>query len=355
VEPSAELCDGRDNDCDTDVDEDFPDLMTSCEAGLGICARPGVMVCSDDGARTACTATPGEGFAELCDGLDNDCDGDTDEDFDGLGEACAIGQGECFSTGVTVCGPVGGIACSAPVIDPQEELCDFLDNDCDGGTDENFLWLGLPCTAGAGECVATGHYVCSADGSVAECDATPAQGTDEVCDSLDNDCDGSTDEDWMEDCSTTCGSGYRFCVGGSPGPCSAPQPAANDSNCNYLDDDCDGLTDEDVSNLGQTCEAGVGGCRSLGYYICAANGGTRCNAVAGTPQAEGSGDGDTCSDGVDNDCNGQTDGDDSDCDCKNVAMKDLMPLHIVGGGLGVVIAGRRKRRKREREDQGGAS
>ncbi len=344
VEPVQELCDGRDNDCDGVADEDFPELRAPCQAGQGICARPGVMVCTADRTALVCSATPGQGNPEACNGADDDCDGATDEDFQGLGEACAIGQSACFSTGVTVCGPQGGIQCSAPVIPPQPERCDGVDNDCDTLVDENFPLVGQPCIAGVGACYAEGHYRCSGDGLAQECDAQGGQAQPEECNGVDDDCDGQVDEDWYQDCSTACGPGYRFCVGGAPGACSATTPAANDAVCDGLDDDCDGQIDEDVAGLGQACQTGTGACLSRGYYVCAAGGGTRCSAVAGSPQAEGPNY--TCEDGIDNDCDGLVDGaDEDDCSggCRGLALRDLWGLQALGAALGLRMA-RRKRR-----------
>lgn len=62
----AEVCDGRDNDCDGKIDEG---ARMAC--GLGLCARYAVG-CSND-------CTPGEPFTETCDGYDDDCDGEVDE------------------------------------------------------------------------------------------------------------------------------------------------------------------------------------------------------------------------------------------------------------------------------------
>jgi hypothetical protein len=355
--PVAELCDSKDNDCDTDIDEDFPDLLQGCAVGLGICARPGVMICSADKTHTECSQTqPGTGFDELCDGLDNDCDGETDENFPGVGEPCSRGDPAtlCYSEGVMVCGQGGGDpVCNAVEIPPEEELCDGIDNNCNGEDDENFPHVGLPCYAGVGECFTQGHYACLPDGSDAVCDAVPPSGSAEDCNGLDDDCDGRTDEDWVESCVGPCGdTGYRICVGGTPSQCYARQPTTE--ICDYFDNNCDGSTDEGFSNLGNTCQNGQGACLSLGYYVCNASGsGTICNAVAGRPQNEGPED--TCIDGIDNDCDTDTDGSDDDCSCKNVSMKDLLPLQIVGGGLGMVIIRRRKKKKSANEEQGGGS
>ncbi|MDC0716731.1 DUF11 domain-containing protein [Nannocystis bainbridge] len=71
---------------------------------------------------------------ELCDGLDNDCNELVDDGFD-LGASCSTGLGECLVEGALVCDGLGGVACDAVAGPPADELCDGLDNDCDGEID----------------------------------------------------------------------------------------------------------------------------------------------------------------------------------------------------------------------------
>jgi alpha-tubulin suppressor-like RCC1 family protein len=74
----AEICDGRDNNCNGQIDEGF-NVGQSCTVGVGKCARTGQYVCNQDGSGTQCNATPGTPTPEVCDGLDNDCDGQIDD------------------------------------------------------------------------------------------------------------------------------------------------------------------------------------------------------------------------------------------------------------------------------------
>jgi hypothetical protein len=138
--------------------------------------------------------------AEVCDGLDNDCDLDIDE-----GCECKEDQERsCYSgpsgtDGVGVCkagiqrceGGVWG-KCEGQVL-PTAEICDGQDNNCNGQTDEGFN-VGQTCTAGVGEFARTGQFVCRADGSGTECDVVAGTPTEEICDGKDNDCDGKVDE-----------------------------------------------------------------------------------------------------------------------------------------------------------------
>ncbi len=199
VLPEVERCDGIDNDCDGEVDEGFG-VGQRCGGGEGECTSQGTLRCNAAGDDVECNAVEVEPGPERCDGLDNDCDGQIDEDFAELGEACTVGLGLCENTGQIICDASGeATRCSAAPRAPQEERCDGLDNNCNGSVDEAFPGLNGACTSGQGVCARQGTLRCAEDGRSAACDATPGQPAAEVCDGQDNNCDGLVDE--LSECS----------------------------------------------------------------------------------------------------------------------------------------------------------
>jgi hypothetical protein len=74
--PPAEVCDGEDNDFNGVIDDGL-DLGGVCTVGIGACEQTGSFQCGIDGI--SCTAVAGEPSAEVSDGIDNDCDGEIDE------------------------------------------------------------------------------------------------------------------------------------------------------------------------------------------------------------------------------------------------------------------------------------
>jgi hypothetical protein len=205
---AAEICDGFDNDCDGQFDEDDEDgisvndyrIGVTCGYDIGECTV-GITGCVDGAVQ--CEGNPPLG-EEICDGRDNDCDGVTDEGIP-LGIPCGSDVGEClFGTFVCCsqmlvnegkCGQVGGFVCLGGV-HPYPELCDDLDNDCDGEFDEvDYMYsddprLGQICGSSQGECE-TGITECIVGEVVCVGEVAPRR---EVCDCLDNDCDGAIDE-----------------------------------------------------------------------------------------------------------------------------------------------------------------
>lgn len=100
--PVNEICDARDNDCDSSIDESLG--ATTC--GVGECRRT-IQNCVNGLTQTC---TPGNPTVEVCDNIDNDCDGTTDESCLSLGTACTT-DSQCAS-GNCVDGVCSDTTCS---------------------------------------------------------------------------------------------------------------------------------------------------------------------------------------------------------------------------------------------------
>ena len=281
--PSSEICDGLDNDCDTRIDED---LERICGTDVGACST-GTQTCSA-GAWGTCTGTTPT--AESCNGIDDDCDGV----IDGITRPCGTDEGTC-SPGTETCvsGDWDGMCIGE--VGPRGELCDDLDNDCDGRTDEGDPGGGAVCGSSIGACD-PGVLRCSGGSLVCSGETGPGA---ESCNAIDDDCDGTTDESVPTDgaCGSAvgeCREGVRTCVGGSFTCVGGRGPV--DELCDGLDNDCDGRTDEGGLG-GEVCGTATGAC-DTGLTVCR-GGSLVCEGGSG-PGVE------TCN-AIDDDCDGLTD------------------------------------------------
>jgi len=307
--PTPELCNGKDDDCDGFVDDGFKTLKQACTVGKGECQAKGIIVCSTDGKSVVCNAQPKKPSPELCDQKDNDCDGQIDETFT-LGKACTSGQGECKRAGKTICASGGRtVACNAQPGKPVKEVCDGKDNDCDGQLDEDFTNLQKACTIGQGGCKGTGVYVCHSNRSTTICNAKAVGSKPETCDNKDNDCDGLVDENLVRSCYSgpantqgkgICKAGRQSCLKGIWQSSCTGEVKPGAETCDGKDNNCNGQIDDNIPGMGAKCNVATakGPCAN-GKRTCH-NGKVICKqTVFGSLEL--------CNDKIDNDCDGQTD------------------------------------------------
>ena len=288
----TEFCDNIDNNCDGQIDEGllltfYEDLDSdgygNVNSTVSACSVPtGYSEVSGDCDDTEILSNPGQ--LELCDTIDNNCDGIVDEDtaIDAI-EYYTDADGDGFGaneTPQTACSVPSGHSPLSNDCDDTEatanpgmvELCDGIDNNCDNAVDEDtaydtLTWYLDSDGDGFGDSASTTQACTLPTGYSADntdCndgEATAYLGADELCDTIDNNCDGQIDEGIPVDALTW-----------------------------YLDDDQDGFGDAGMSQ--QACEA------PLDHVADA----TDCNDTDGTIYV---GAPEVC-DGQDNDCDSST-------------------------------------------------
>lgn len=340
--PKPEICDLKDNDCNGVPDDGDPGGGAVCGTSVGECVA-GTNHCVSGTIQCVGAVGTVGGQTEVCNNRDDDCDGLFDEGIGVIG-TCPTGTntGEC-NIGNLMC--VGGTPTCVGAIGPSPELCDALDQDCDGNPTNGFNLNTDPqnCGACGNVCnLSAQHAFAGCGGSPAMCTVAACQtgyhnnngvvadgceygpctiSGPEVCDGVDNDCNPATNEATLTPPANLClNVGECFnahtaaCTGGSF-KCTYTDPDVSQSGgviqpetlCDGKDNDCDGKIDEGQPNLGLACDNGqVGDCRNSGTFQCNAlnlNGPAVC---VFTQMGPGMSAVETC-DGRDNNCNGQVD------------------------------------------------
>ncbi|UCF09888.1 MAG: thrombospondin type 3 repeat-containing protein, partial [Candidatus Bipolaricaulota bacterium] len=315
MSPETNCTDGKDNDCDGAADCSDSDCYTDGD-GDGHALPPCGYDC-DDTNSSVHPAAP-----EVCDGVDNDCDGQADEgepsgcttyyrDLDGDGYGDASQPGRCL------CSPGGqgwpdytstlNTDCDdtdSSVHPGVTETCNGIDDDCDGVADEGNPGGGAPCDGPDSDLCAEGIYECS--GGAIICSDTTGDSVEDCTNGVDDDCDGAIDCS-DSDCYTD-GDGDGHALPPCGDDCddgnSLVFPGATET-CDGVDNDCDGVADEGNPGGGAPCDGPDSDFCQEGIIQCS-GGALICSDTTGDSVED-------CTNGIDDDCDGLTDSDDPDC------------------------------------------
>ncbi len=327
---TTDTCDEASGSCTNEPRVDACEIGTS-RACTSVCNTEGTQTCAPDCAWTACMAP-----AELCNGADEDCDGQLDEDFDCTQNALGACTTSCGTTGSQMCSDT----CVAGSCSPPAEVCNGADDDCNGTCDDA---AGAECCRDTTETCTTG---CGSTG-MRLCGPTCVYGTcqppAETCNGMDDDCNGQCDEtslccaNTMGACITSCGSmGVQPCDSGcNPGQCMFLP-----DTCNGVDDDCDGTCDNGV---GLECCAGLPASCATSCDPPGAQTGTQACSSACTRQGSCVEPAEDCTNARDDDCDSRADCLDSDCSTSAACMgmcvecTNSTPITAPGGRFSVTL------------------